>query len=531
MSKKDYFDEPLSHADGQAFKALIKNTNSAIDADMPLLSPAVSKLQQALTDSLEDTRVQYLIKYDAFAALTVIILARLGGVTRATDIADFWLDNKEKLQRCVKNLGDDVPSHDTIARLIALFDPGDLQKIIFKGNDQQLKLAEERIAKAWEEIFAEDENDFLSHLNVLCADGQLMRSTAMADAEIGKRYGSGLNVVTIFDASLYVVLEQKITTEKNQEAKVILGWIKGQRSTIGKLLSFDAINTHPEILSEMTDRGGHILASIKANNKNTYEEIKDAFDSLFDGTADPHWAGHKHVIKAKGSGQTGDIYWNKELYALPIEDTLTPEIAKLWPGVKSIICVRNSRTFLSHDDESSSDAYFLCSIPCTFERTPKDKIEEAKAYRADFLLQAVISRWGLENLHQHVDRVNTFNQDRHRILNTRFANNNCAITKGVIAIVKTVQSVSVTVHSRGFRDDPLPISRLVTRARNLDIAISYLDYFFYGRTKGLIDAKIMWGGDENYGFHNPLDGCCHQLALAELLAKKGRRRSSRTKKS
>lgn len=123
----------------------------------------------------------------------------------------------------------------------------------------------------------------------------------------------------------------------------------------------------------------------------------------------------------------------------------------------------------------------------------------------------------------HSDRSGTFDQDRQRILNQQFANNNVLLTKSAIMTLKIVQDASVTVHldGKGCRDDPLPITALIDLASNPDIAAACLNYAITGNASGLKAYNIMFNGEGTGDYAVTAEEAANLLLGAMLREGKG----------
>lgn len=477
----------------RAFAPLARSTEQACDEAAE--HGVLAKMRQDFMKEIVDARNPYLIRYDAFSLMVAIKLARLAGKARATEIERYIGLNIDWLSTHIPNFGTEVPSHDTIARIISMVDSQQLKDSLFAKEDDALLT--KLFADGAGNIQEQSQFDRLLGLTTVCADGQMMRSTAQLNSS-GKRIKGGNNIVTILDADSYTVLYQEIAQRKNQEAVIIAKWVESMASLKGLLVTFDAINTRASLLELIDKKGGDFLVSLKSNNKFAYQAAVDAFDMLRSGKARAASA-EQHCLKSSMTDMKGGKIFSKDIFVLPVEDVFTPKLMEKWPSVKSVICVHTVTDIISNGQtkQIQGDAYFISTIPCTLSDVPEDKTEEAKAKLAMWFQEKIIKRWQLEVWHLHSDMPGTFDQDRQRIFNMRFANNNVLLTKSAIMTLKKVQDISVTVHlnGKGYRDAPLPITALIDRASDPDIAVSYLNYAMTGDTSGLKAYNIMFNGE------------------------------------
>lgn len=470
--------------------------------------------------TIVDKRNPYLIRYDAFSLPVAVKLARLAGKACATEVERYIRVNIDWLSSHIPNFGIEVPSHDTIARIITMVDSQQLMDSLFSKEDDEL--LSKLFVDGAGNIPKQSQFDRLLGLTTVCADGRLMRSTAKMNSK-GKRTKAGNNVVTILDADSYIVLYQEVAQRKNQEAAVITKWVEGLSSLNGFLVTFDALNTRVKLLDLISKKEGDFLVSLKSNNKLAYEAAIDAFEVL--RSDNPPAALTDNCLKSSMVDKKGGKIFCKDIFVLPVEDVFDQELMKKWPSVKSVICVHTKTTTVSDGQtkDSEGDACFMSTIPAALSDVPEDKAEESKTRLAQWFQERIIKRWQLEVWHETADRSSTFDQDRQRILNQQFANNNVLLTKSAIMTLKIVQDISVTVHldGKGYRDDPLPITALIDLASNPDIAVAYLNYAITGDTSGLKACNIMFNGEGVGDYAVTADEAANLLLGAMLREGKG----------
>ena len=452
----------------------------------------VSKLQTELA-TLPDPRAQYMVFYSLDVVLTVIVLARLGGCTRAEEIVEFWTQNLDRLKRLVFCLPDTVPHPSTIRNILAAIDPVQLNKLVFKrlsGSSHLLTYMAGTIG-----------TDEIDGYHVICADGQAVRSTRRHNKD-NPAYNSGVNLVSIFDATTRQTLAQRAVNKKNQETKAIKDCLP-ELDLNRTVFTFDAINTHADLLSEIVAKGGHYLVSLKKNNGNTYEELEDAFNELEQQTRPQikTWLQDKPVGYYQTCDSKGGKIISKEMRALPADKALNDDILASWPCIKTVICVETVTAPADPTNKakpSIGKAYFISDLeyaPGWDVKKAQDKIDRAISERCRILMRMLLQRWGLETAHFYIDYYGTFNQDRHRCFRSKFIENSALLTKLSCNIIATVQEHSVYVYQDRSRcsNRRLPFSKLVRKALfNPLNGVAYLDFYYNNDPEGLYEAGIMF---------------------------------------
>lgn len=90
------------------------------DTSIDLKSNESCFLQRQVELNLKDQRNTSLIVYPLYTIVTVIILARMAGCNNSWTQITVLAENKKQLQSLIYGLGDEVPSEQTIRRVVAL---------------------------------------------------------------------------------------------------------------------------------------------------------------------------------------------------------------------------------------------------------------------------------------------------------------------------------------------------------------------------------------------------------------------------
>lgn len=459
---------------------------------------AITMLQKDFAQ-LEDPRDQSMVIYPLDVVLTEVVLARLAGRTTAVEIASHWEYNQKFLSRVIYGLPDEVPDPSTIRAVIAGIDPLVLNDLVLK------RFSGKHLLTYMVGSIAHDE---IEGWHVLCADGQAVRASARHNKN-NPKYNSGVNLVTIYDATARKALAQRAVTKKNQEAKAIKEMVPAidLKQTI---FTFDAINTHPDVLEGILAQEGHYLVSLKKNNGNTFDEIEWAFDALrtLEKRELNAWLKGAPVGYYTTFDNKGGKIITKEQWTLPADIAMNDDIRAIWPNIKTVIAVKTTMSPSDPTDKTPPSvgmAYFITDLehaPGVENLTASDKIDRRVAERSRIFAKILLKRWGLETLHFYCDYHGTFNQDRHRCFRTSYIENSASLTKLACNIITAVQDKSVTVlkRNKGFSDRKLPFSNLVSNANaNIEVAFGYLQFYFNNDMEPLYDLGIA------YRPQNPLE--------------------------
>ena len=202
----------------------------------------------AVFSQVPDPRINTLLKQHLLSDILLLSLfATLSGCDSDEEIEEYG-KNKESFLRQFLFLPNGVPSHDTITRVLNAVDQRAFSACLYRHSRYLCEFMEEH------------------HISV---DGKVLRATAQA----GKR-NSGICVVTAWACEQQAVLGQAKTEEKSNEKTAIPALLE-ELDVEGALVSIDAAVNGPAIAEQIVEQQGHYLLSLKKNQKNTFEQVKD----------------------------------------------------------------------------------------------------------------------------------------------------------------------------------------------------------------------------------------------------------------
>lgn len=318
------------------------------DTSIDLKSNEACFLQRLVELNLKDERNISLIVYPLYTIVTVIILARMAGCNNSRTQRLFWQKNKKQLQSLIYGLGDEVPSEQTIRRVVALV-----------KADETVKFLSEYFVSHRENILKPLGSVPLAQREVVAADGQNIRATRSSKDGNDSRKNGGYDVVSLFSSTYGVTLCQRTVDKKNNEALAIMEMIK-DLNLANSILTWDAINTRAAAtLKAVTEADADFLVCLKSNQGYLYEEV---FDSFTFADADRYLG---EVLSSKRFSSDHGRIEEKEITILDAEHGLSKEMQRKWPYIKSFIRVNTTRTYkcscVSNTDDVES-RYFVSSI-------------------------------------------------------------------------------------------------------------------------------------------------------------------------
>jgi len=185
--------------------------------------------------------------------IAITIMATLCGATNWVEI-ELWAKSKQKWLETVLPLPHGIPSHDTVSRVFALLDPGQMVDAF----------------TAWTSELAQ-------HIKgVVALDGKTVRRS-MSTAD-----GRGpSHVVSAFAAGSGLVLTQMKVDEKSNEI-VVLPQLIRMLDLQDCVVTVDAMGCQVEVAKAVREQKGHYMLHIKDNQPTLHADAKRLFEWALD---------------------------------------------------------------------------------------------------------------------------------------------------------------------------------------------------------------------------------------------------------
>lgn len=325
------------------------------------MSEAIEYLKKA---NLLDKRQEKKVLHKLNDIIGIAFFAMLGNADSFHEIEAFGKEHEEALREYFE-LENGIPSHDTIERAFAMFNPKFLEHYQSRFNEMLNDNEGEKIKK------------------ILAIDGKTQRGNDTDEQKAN-------HIVSAVDNDGFCLGQVK-TLDKSNEMKAIPKLIENL-NVAGHIITTDAGGTYPEIVKKIRQKKADYVIALKGNQGILHEDVKLYFaDTQFLNRC----AYHRTIEKARSSleereyWQTDDIDWLAQ--------------KKEWSGLKSIAVTRNTVT--KNDKTTTEIRYFISSLPV-------DVKEIARAIR---------SHWMVESYHWHLDV--TFHEDENRTIDKQAAYN------------------------------------------------------------------------------------------------------------
>jgi len=336
---------------------------------------------------IKDPRVERTKLHSLRDILVMAVCATICGADNWEEIAEFGESKREWFAGFLE-LENGIASHDTFRRVFILLDNIALKSLFVEWISSAISLSKGTL------VNIDGKN--------LCGSKEPIK---------GKK---ALNVVSAWASEQSVVLGQVRCEEKSNEITAIPELLK-ILDLQGCIVTIDAIGCQTEIVNEIVDKGADYVISLKGNQGNLHQDIKEYLD----------WA---ERIKFKEISY--DYCETLEKGHGRIEERrcwITEEIGWLeskaaWKNLKSVVLVEAIREVMG-GKKTVERRYFISSL-------------EANAEQA---LKAVRGHWAIENeLHWCLDIG--FREDANQVREATSAENLATLRHIGINLLKQEKS-------------------------------------------------------------------------------------------
>ncbi len=341
---------------------------------------------QEFFSGLEDPRSSINRRHLLGDIIVICILGVIAGADGPKAIATWATAQKEWLCEHLE-LPHEIPSHDTIGRLLALLRPETFQKCF----------------QEWIDSLRHESPNAQTEPEIVAIDGKTMRRSHDRRRSLGP-----LHMVSAWAVRGGISLGQLATAEKSNEIMAIPELLE-QIDVRDSIVTIDAQGCQRAIARDIINGGGDYVLALKGNQTKLFESVKEYVKEILDNESHQSNA-YRHQEVVKGHGRIDSVIY----YQLPLSDAL----AKFpWKGLQTVgVAIRRS---VQQGRETLDARYYISSLKLNAKR----------------FAQAVRGHWHIENtLHWCLDV--TFREDECRVRNRHAADNLSWLKRIAISLIK-----------------------------------------------------------------------------------------------
>ena len=345
---------------------------------------------------LKDPRVDRTKKHLLLDIIAIAICAVICGAEGWEEIEDFGKARQEWFSSFLE-LSNGIPSHDTFSRFFGALKPLVFQEYCMKWFKKVQVLLPE---------------------TVIAIDGKTLRDSARRNKGL-----KGLHIVNAWSCANGIALGQLKVDDKSNEITVVPEILK-QLEIKGAIVTLDAMGCQKENVKAIVESGGDYIISLKGNQGNLHELVKDSFE-LKD-------KGFNSINITAACDEIDADHGRIESREIEVADTQELEglIDPQWQKLKSIIRVKSQR--IEANKTTDEERFYISSLPY---------MESTK------ILKAIRSHWQVENnLHWSLDV--TFREDQSRIRQENAAINYSWMRKFALGLLKKETSLKVSIRRK-----------------------------------------------------------------------------------
>jgi len=342
---------------------------------------------QQYFSQITDTRQQWKVKHLLTDIIGLSLLAVICGAESYQDIEEYGLSKHQWLKNYLL-LPYDIPSHDTIERLMEAMNPKEFNTHFTR----------------WVKEVFQVNGDFLLHI-----DGKSNRRSF--DHYKGNKMLHALNV---YAGEHHLSLAQMKVEDKSNEITAIPQLLEAL-DLKGNTITIDAIGCQQAIAQQIAKSKSFYVLAVKGNQQGLFDQIENAFTLL------PLSDKQQSIEKSHGRLE--------ERTCSVLHDMRFVDEEHVWEDLSSIIRVQSKRTIGSSIQQETR--YYISNHQ-------KD---------APFFQSVIRSHWLIENELHYVLDV-TFNEDYSRKRKMNAAENFNIIRKMALNIVRSDKTSKASLKGR-----------------------------------------------------------------------------------
>jgi predicted transposase YbfD/YdcC len=392
------------------------------EADVPVEGDPLSVYRAF--EQVADGRHKRGVRYSVALILTLIVLAKLAGMTTPLAIAEWVRLRAGWLSKVLPGTRKDFPCASTYSNVLRTLDAAQVNEVVTQVLTRAR--AVQRCGDEPSRLVGQAERQ--QHVHV-ALDGKTLRGTLGHEAADQRK----MHQLALYETRTGLVLKEQVVGDKENELSIVSQflspvWVKG------RIISADALHTQRTFCADVTHGGGFFLLVAKGNQSTLRDDLHLFFSEPPVDCRD--WRTARTCDKGHG---------RLEIRQLEASTELNEFLADKWTGVAQVF--RLVRTVTKKGKTSEEVVYGLTAL------------SPAQA-SAQEVLALVREHWSIEN-RLHWRRDVTLREDDCQVRKGEAPRVLAVLNSFLLALLDFVGVSNVPSQMRTFDAHPLQAVRLL----------------------------------------------------------------------
>ena len=375
-------------------------------------------------EQVQDGRHKRGVRYSVALILTLIVLAKLAGMTTPRAIAEWVRLRAGGLSKVLPVRRESFPCAATYSNVLQTLDAEQVNEVL-----TQVLTRVEAMKRCGDEpsrLLGQAEREAHAHVAL---DGKTLRGTLGHEAADQRK----MHQLALYETGTGLVLKEQVVGDKENELSIVSQfliplWVKG------RIISADAMHTQHTFCGDVTHGGGYFLLIAKGNQPTLRDDLQLFFSEPPADCRD--WRTARTVDKGHGRLEIREVVASTELNEF---------LADKWTGVAQVF--RLVRTVTKKSQTSEEVVYGLTALSPT-------------QAGAQDLLALVREHWSIEN-RLHWRRDVTLREDDCQVRKGEAPRVLAVLNSFLLALLDFLGVSNVPSQMRTFDAYPLQAVRLL----------------------------------------------------------------------
>ena len=375
-------------------------------------------------EQIEDGRHKRGVRYSSALLLTLIVLAKLAGMTSLAGIAEWVRLRADRLNEVLPNPHETFPCAATYSNVLRAVDAQQVRQVM---NDLLTRVG--AMKRCGDNPAREDKQAEREKQVHVALDGKTLRGTLGHTACDQQK----MHQVALYETQTGVLLKEQVTGEKQNELSIVSQFLT-PLLVQGRIISADALHTQCAFCWQVRRWEGDYVLIVKGNQPSLHDDLELFFREPPADCRD--WRSARTVDKGHG---------RLEIRELVASTELNDFLAGQWAGVAQVF--RLTRIVKEDGKTRTEVVYGITSL------SPQVASPER-------LLQLVRAHWAIEN-RLHWRRDVTLREDHSQVRKGDAPRVLALLNSFLLAVLDFLGVSNVPKHMRIFDAQPVLAVRLL----------------------------------------------------------------------